>query len=239
MSAPTTADLSAHSPSDVLSGPGDAPLPQIGLGSRGKPSGGRQGLLNAIGSKRAPRPPGSPSSLDARDRGRGALQAVRREPEAAKPTPPPDRPRTAAGAPAATPRRIPKTRRTEQYRDAMTRVLGKDQKPGYYFMPAESQEVVNRIMRHTGRVSMKNYDLAGRQALQDDFDMMRGKRPRSKVAEAVGRARDAYDAPAEDRGPVVEHGPRQRSPEREEAHRIALEKLRKSKEALDEQSSDG
>jgi len=55
-------------------------------------------------------------------------------------------------------------------------------------MPAESQEVVNRIMRHTGRVTMKNYDQAGRQALQDDFDVMRGKRPRSKVAEAASSA---------------------------------------------------
>lgn len=112
---------------------------------------------------------------------------IRPQPKEAKPTPSDDRPRTPAGAPAATPRRIPKTGKTEQYRDAMTRVLGKDERPKYYFMPAESQEIVNRIMRHTGRVSMKNYDQAGRQALQDDFDMMRGKRPRSKVAEAAAR----------------------------------------------------
>jgi len=92
---------------------------------------------------------------------------------------------------------------------------------------------MNKGMREHGGQFASIYDLSGRAAMQDHVDYIRGNR-KSNVGDAVRRARTAHDAPPEDKGPVVEHGPRQRSPEREEAHRIALEKLRKSKDALDQ-----
>jgi hypothetical protein len=113
--------------------------------------------------------------------------------------------------------------------------LGKDDEPYYHGQSAKVQEKLNehtRVGFHTLRKKLDDVVIA---QVQDDIDIMRGYRKGSNVRRKAQEARETYDAPARDKGPVVEHGPRQRSPEREEAHRIALETLRKSKEALDEQ----
>jgi len=121
----------------------------------------------------------------------------------------------------------------------MRTVLGKDPEHQYHGMPAASQEVFNKLMRHHGAGEARAYDEAGRQELQDRLDFLRGQRRPSRVPDAVRRAREAQEAPASDKTGNVGPPPRQRSPEREEGHRIALDKVKQAKEALDDQPPTG
>jgi hypothetical protein len=113
----------------------------------------------------------------------------------------------------------------------MRHVLGKDAEHQYHGMPAASQEVMNRIMRHHGTETTNIYDLAGRATMQDHLDNIRGNR-KSRVAEVVKQARQAHDAPPEDRGPIVEHAPRE-APDPETRARRA-EQYKKMRETLDQ-----